>query len=202
MNMEIIKARGHYFQVVDSYPDKVTCHPIGGGFVGTIFNENIEERNATLPRGWHKQLVGFDNCELGIYNAFIMENDFWNGWLNPYLTEDEAKRFAINQEVIFDHELDYCGSADKWTFKDGVLYQQYFDDEDDYLARKDEPLDKVYEDGSLTAQMITPDEIEFGGETVKVWGVGYGYCWQEWTSDCLLDLTPEERAKYLPKGAL
>jgi len=136
----------------------VRAYPIGGGHEFKIPRKDIVSMDAVVPRTIRKKKVGFDESQWGIYDAYVFDNNYWNGWLQPFLEREAVKQFVDEQNKL---DEDYTDLA--YRFENNVLYINY----------------KEYDQ----SEEIEATTIEYEDKEIKVWDVSLGLCWIEWTDE-------------------
>ena len=151
----IIRARnGCYYDA-----DAVECCPHGGGFVVKIPADEIEEWDCQIPSEYRLTKVGFDGPPF--FEAYIDPRERWNGWQLPWMTREQA-------EVFFANEAALCKA-----YPDCRYVQGRFDGEE--LV--------TWIPGEGDEDRMGPAIISVGGKEKKVYDVGLGLTWDEWTEE-------------------
>ena len=93
------------------------------------------------------------------FEGFIIEGDYWNGWLQPYVTHE------VYVQIIEEFIKPYIDCSD----------------EDEHLVRERESLLEWFESDRFRYGYPHEDDIP---TTINgLYAVGWGWCWDEQTEE-------------------
>lgn len=166
--MKYIKTKNNnLYQIIkiDHKQEFVKCFPLGGGFVYNIKYKDVIQWNAKPSTTWVKTFVGFDD-HLKI-SAYIKKDDFWNGWLNPYLTLHGLRMWKKYNDH-FIKQGDACPKI--------IIHQNGTFSMNDYYDPNSN-MNAIPENDGEWSLNIKPVKIVINNKLKTLYCVGFGFCW-------------------------